>query len=198
MPIISNRASLLSAFEDFLVDESVLSQADLFLQQAEERIWSDVRLGLLEQDVTLTPVAGVVTLPDNFLEPIAIALDSNPSRTFTLTSREQYLLDSRNKLSGEPDVYTILRNTLLFAPTPVSDVRVFYYAKVQSMADNMISATELIQRHPSLYLYAMLDAAAPYVRESMEWGARFEAYLARVHAADYRRYNRPGAEQRRY
>lgn len=202
MTRIIDYTTLVEVFQDYLVDEDTDTQTDLFLQQAEERLYTEARLRCMQPaPYQFSPLLGILPLPGDFLEPVSITLAANPDLSFVYVPPDVFANDRRRTLDGPAKIYTILGENVLLAPMNTGlDVLIYYYARFVPLNPSIGSnVNPLFSFSPMLYLYAMLAEAQHYVREEgAPWEQKYQQKLASLHAADVRSRMRPGTERRRY
>lgn len=161
-----------------------------FVALAEARIARDLRLRRQITSADLSLAAGVqgVDLPADWLEFENVTLNGNPSRQLTYVNIEH--LDSRypSSYTGQPAVYTLEGNQILFGPTPDAayTAGVFYYAKFAPFVDDT-DTNWLLTNHPSIYLFACLAEAAPYLvddQRSVLWEGKYAKDMNELQASD--------------
>lgn len=134
---------------------------------AEARIARDLRLRAQITFGTLTTTGGVeyVALPSDFLEIENITLVSDVDRALTYETPEQ--LDVRFPRGGteaKPAAYSILGDRIYFGPVPDAayTIQFTYYARFTALSADA-DTNWLLAKHPSVYLFAVLAEAAPFL-----------------------------------
>lgn len=157
---------------------------------AEARIARDLRLRrqIVSADLTLTPSAQGVELPADWLEFENVTLNGDPPRQLTYVNIEH--LDSRypSTWTGMPAVYTLEGNQILFGPTPdkAYTAGVFYYAKFPALTVGT-DTNWLLTNHPSIYLFAALAEAEPFLvndARSVIWEGKYGKDMNELQKAD--------------
>lgn len=159
-----NRSDLTSVIPDFVA-------------LAESRIARDLRIRKQVTTASLSTVANTqgVTLPTDFLELENISLSSTtPPAALSVVTPEQ--LDRKypfNTAAGQPVVYALLGDSILFGPTPdaVYTVSIDYYARLTALATT--PTNWLLTNHPGIYLFASLSEAHLYMMDEQR-AALFE------------------------
>jgi hypothetical protein len=157
---------------------------------AEARIARDLRLRSQVVSATLSTVANqrTVTFPTDWLEFENVTLVGDPDSTLTYVNI-QYL-DTRfpnNYATGKPVVCSIEGQNLLLGPTPdaVYSISTLYYQRWPALAT---AATNwLLTNHPSLYLFATLAEAAPFLQDDARaalWEGKYAADVNRLQISD--------------
>jgi len=162
-----------------------------FITLAEARIARDLRLRKQVVNTTLSTVAGTqgVTLPSDFLEAENLTLsNTNPPGALSVVTPE--ILDRKFPeayVTGQPRVYTVVGDQLLFGPTPdaVYSVSLAYYQRFAALST--ASTNWLLTNHPNVYLFAALAEGAPYLMEDERaplWEAKYQADVLRLQQMD--------------
>lgn len=161
-----------------------------FISLAEAQHKRDLRLRMQISTTTINTVAGVssITLPADFLELENLSVLTSPTQQLTYATVEQ--LDGAypgNGLTGVPSLYTIEAGLILLGPTPdsVYSISCLYYANFPSLSSS--STNLLLTNYPSLYLYASLEQACLYLKDSQraaEYKAMYERDVASLQLSD--------------
>lgn len=166
-------------------DSLVTDRIPDFIRLGEERINRDLRVSdMIAAPSTLTIVAGQnwVALPTDFLEFKRIRSSTEP--------RIEYMSpDALEDLApcGDGSKYSIEGRRLLYGQTPDAnlDLSVRYYAQLPVLDDS--TTTWLLEKAPSVYLYASLVEGALFTKNSKaagEWGTLYDKAIAALEGAD--------------
>ena len=162
-----------------------------FVALAEARIARDLRLRRQVTNAAISTVAATqsIALPTGFLEIENIGLSStSPPMNLSVVTPE--ILDRMYPPgfnAGQPVVYTILGDTLLFGPTPdaVYTVSVDYYKRFDALT---VTATNwLLTNYPMVYLAGAMVEAALYLQDTDKvalWDARYRAEVKTLQETD--------------
>lgn len=206
---ITNYATLIDAFRDYLIDDAVLD-VDRMLQLAEFLIYTEVRLRENTTSVDLPVTGNSTTVPSDFLEALAVIDTNRPGPPLNYQPPAEFYAYSRIPQPAAPfmtamrpqsRVYTLVGTQLLFSLyTPPTTLTLIYYRKFPPLnASTPTDVNDLLIAVPQLFLYAMLARAGPFVREqAIDWMAVYNEERTRLHAAYARSMLRPGGERRRY
>ena len=161
-----------------------------FISIAEAYHSRDLRLRKQITTTTLLTVANVrgVSLPADFLALENISILASPERQLTYATVEQ--LDSvypNAGTTGEPSLYTIEADQILFGATPDSiySVSLLYFAKFPALAAN--ATNWLLTNHPTAYLYASLEQGCIYLKDksgASEFKALYEQIVKDLQIQD--------------
>lgn len=186
---LANYADLKNAVVGWLHRDDLAPSVGDFIALAEARINRDVRMRQQLTTQTLATVASVqsVALPADWLQFHRLRL-SSPDRPLTYLPGGELESMFLAAAAGSPRHYTIEGATLLLGPTPDSaySIEAVYYARVPTLSDAQ-PTNWVLTDWPSLYLYAALAEAAPFVGEDSRralWEAMYAADLGAAQAAD--------------
>lgn len=157
---------------------------------AEARLARDLRLRSQVVSTTLSTVANQrsVTFPTDWLEFENVTLVGNPDSNLVYVNI-QYLDDQfpGNAATGKPVVCSIEGQALLLGPTPdaVYTISTLYYQRWPALATT--PTNWLLSNHPSLYLFAALAEAAPFLQDDGRaalWEGKYAADVAKLQISD--------------
>ena len=168
-------------------DSDFVTALPEFIHMAEQRIafggaeprQSDpVRIRDMQTSVPITVVAGVGTLPDDYLEQSSMTWDSDLSKVVNYINPEEF----HGKISGGdvPTLFTIENNQLLLKPQVDGTADFVYYAKYEDLVNDG-DTNFLLQNTPSIYLKGSLIEAFGFTRNRE---AQDNAYADYVSAAN--------------
>jgi hypothetical protein len=188
----------LATYSDLLASVAAwLNRSDLtavipdFVSLAEGRIARDLRLRKQVVNTTLSTVAGTqaVTLPSDFLEAENLVVtNTSPAGALSVVTPEyldRKFPESAN-YTGQPLVYTIIGDTLVFGPTPdgVYTVDMSYYQRFTALAT--ASTNWLLTNHPAVYLNACLVEGSAYLMDADKAQAYESRYQAAINDLQFR------------
>lgn len=184
-------AGLKSAIASWLKRSDLAASIPDLIALAEARIARDFRLRAQITFGTLATTGGVeyVALPADFLELENIGLEGSVERSLTYETPEQ--MDVRFPLgSGQsrPAVYTVIGDRIIFGPCPDGDytIKFTYYARFKPLVADT-DTNWLLTKHPSVYLFAALSEAAPFVFDDDRaalWESKYQADRSALELAD--------------
>ena len=162
-----------------------------FITLGEARIARELRLRRQVVNTALSTVAGTqsVSLPSDFLEAENLTL-SNTTPPGALSVVTPEILDRKYPkayVTGQPRVYTVVGNNVLFGPTPdaVYTVSLDYYQRWGALS--VTPTNWLLTNHPSVYLFAALAEGAAYLMDDARqalWLQRFAQEAAQLQLMD--------------
>jgi hypothetical protein len=186
--MISDYGTLYAAVSEWLVRPELTYAIPEFISLAEERIARDVRCRQMVTTATLATVAGVesVALPDRWIEGVSLRI-TTPQIQLEYVTPEALRGMYGSTYSGLPSVYTIEGTNLILGPVPaqVYALQATYYQRFDRLETTASNALILIA--PSLYLFAALAEAAPFLMDDQRagmWESKYAASLRQVNATE--------------
>lgn len=188
----------LATYTDLLASVATwINRSDLtavipdFVALAESRLSRDLRLRKQVSATTLSTVANTrgVTLPTDFLELENISISSTtPQAAMSVVTPE--ILDRKYPDTysvGQPIVYALLGDQILFGPTPdgVYTIAIDYYARFTALSTT--PTNWLLTNHPGLYLFPTLAEAHLYMMDQAQasiWEQRYQAAVDSLQSTD--------------
>lgn len=188
---IANYADLQTSIANWLKRSDLAAIIPDFVTLAEARVARDLRLRKQVVNTTLSTVAGTqgVTLPSDFLEAENLTLsNTNPPGSLSVVTPE--ILDRKFPeayVTGQPRVYTVVGDEILFGPTPdaVYAVSLTYYQRFAALSAS--STNWLLTNHPNVYLFAALAEASGYLFNDERiptWEAKYQADVRSLQQVD--------------
>lgn len=173
---ITDYPTLLAALEAYLARDDLQAFAPIFVQQAEGRFNTELRVPEMQDRTEAAALEGDgVNLPSDFIDWIAVrwAPSSGPQRALYLAYREP---DSpefrhRHRPNGVPQFYTVLAGKVRIAPVIAGTLELFYYTRIPALTADAPS-NWLIAKAPEVYLYASLWEAMLFQKDeerSTQW-----------------------------
>lgn len=188
---LTNYTDLLASVASWTSRADLTSIIPDFVLLAEAEFNRDLRTRNQETSATITQVAGVATLPSDFLELRRIYLNTTPLVELEYLPPEQFYLKfpTMNNWIGSPSrYYTIESGNILLSETNTqNDIKVLYYAKIPALVTN--STNWLMTAYPDLYLATTMTAACYKTKDQTGmalWSARAGAITAQLQEADKR------------
>jgi hypothetical protein len=178
------RSDLTAYIPDFIVlAENVLN----FGMKSEEYDLEPLRVRDMETVSSLTPTAGVVTLPSTFLEPRRVVEEASIRRPLEYITPETVDYFYPTRPSGQADHYTIIGSSLYMFPLSANDIEVHHYRTIPPLASN--DPNWLLTKNANIYLRGSLMQAAIFVKddaEALKQGVILKALVSGMNAADAR------------
>ena len=161
---MNDYSDLLSAVADWTHRTDLAAKVPSFLALVETSFNRRLRCREMETALASTALAsGQFTLPADFLSFKYLQSDTSPPQTLLLSTGE-YLADLPSD-NGIPAYYAINGTSRSCWPTGGS-VKGVYYAKIPALTSTN-TTNWLMTKYPDLYLFAVLEQAAIYTRDTM-------------------------------
>lgn len=174
---ITNYPTLVAAVEEYLARPDLQSYAPIFIQQAEGRFNTDLKVVDMHKSTgSLDLSAGGITLPADFIDWVAVEWTppaSSPQRPLMLRYVEADSPEFRLRYrpNGPAQFYTVLAGKVRVMPAAAGKLALTYYARIPSLT--AVAPTNwLIQKAPEVYLYGTLMEAALFQKDeerSAQW-----------------------------
>jgi hypothetical protein len=168
----SHRADLTSVLPDFIV-------------LAEAKLNRELRTREMEAETTLTPVAGVCTLPADYLSLRRVYDDHTVPIELEYLPPEQFWLKYPITVGGSK-YFTIEGSSLILSDRGSSAINVLYYQVVPPLASN--STNWLLTSHPDLYLSAAMAELSDYIKDDkgiQKWNSKAQVLLDSLKGSDW-------------
>jgi hypothetical protein len=168
-PTFTNYSGLQAALIDFL-DARGQDRIAEFIGYAEDYL--RLALDTVDREAVTTAISSPFQIPDA-KRLIAVSIDG--CAPLTQVSVDDALTNYSG--SGDPRVFTYFADTITVYPTPEASksYRVFYIEGLPRLSDAN-QTNWVVDRCPSLYLYAALIHAEAYLRDP-SWITRFWEYV---------------------
>ena len=187
---IGTYAELKTAVANYLTRSDLTSRIPEFIELAEDRIAHDLRIRAMETSSDITIDAQTEALPTGFLSMRRLYLNTDPIRRLEFVPPEHFWTIRAATESGQPKVYTIEGENLVFGPSPDSTYtgKALHYKRFTALSADA-DTNWLLTSARGLYLYGALIESAPYIRNDPRiatWSAMWDNELDRVMKADQR------------
>ena len=167
-----NYTELVAAIQSYTEDEYPTADVNLFIQQAEERIFNSVQIPDLRKNVTGTMTAGskYLNVPSDWLATFSLAvIDTDNSYTYLLNKDVNFIResfpDTDNNFWKKPEYYAVFDDTTFIlgaTPDAAYDSELHYYYYPQSIV--VAGTSWLGDNFDSTLLYGSLLEAATYLK----------------------------------
>lgn len=182
---ITTYAELQTAIAAWIVRDDLTAIIPTFVDLFEARINRTLRVRQMETIATLTPAAGVATVPADYLEWRALTylgdvyqdLEYVVPAIFT-----EYYPD--NPTGAPPRLWTLVGDTINLRPIDSNNtsLRLQYFAKIAALSDANTS-NWLLVNYPDLYLFGCLVEANAYIMEAdaaAMWKGRADEIMTEI------------------
>ena len=184
---LANYTDLKASVADFLNRSDLTSVIPDFVTMAEAEFNRTLRVR--EMSVrTQGPIdSQYVKLPDDFLGMRNIDLMTDPVTPLEYKNLQNLDIHRRNDKTGKPLYYSIVQNSIEFAPVPdgTYTLEIVYYQKVPTLSSN--TTNWLLDNHPDAYLYGTLQHSAPYLQSDERvgvWAGKYQQVIEQITTSD--------------
>lgn len=174
---ITNYATLVAAVEEYLARPDLQSYARVFIQQAEGRFNTDLKVVDMHKSTGSLPSGNAkIDLPEDFIDWVAaewtpLAGSSQRPLMLRYVEADSPEFRNRHRPNGPPQFYTVLAGKVRFMPSAPGFVDLTYYARIPSLSETQ-PTNWLIRKAPEVYLYGTLMEAALFQKDeerSAQW-----------------------------
>ena len=201
---ISSYAELQTAISDYLARTDLgpfipdfITMAENWLNYGSESV-APLRTREMEAVVSLVPVNGVVSLPNDYLEALRVSENTSYKRTLNYITSDEAERLYPDGAAGLGTSYSIIGTSLYTYPLVSNNVNLVYYQAIPPLASN--PTNWLLTKSPSLYLRASLMQAADYTKDDGELTKQARlagALIAGLNRSDMMgKYRRAGVSMR--
>ena len=171
-----NYTELVAAIKSYTENDYSTTDVNIFIQNAEQRIYNTVQIPDLRKNVTGTMTSGnkYFALPSDWLSTFSIAVvDSNNEYTYLLNKDVNFIReafpDTDSDYYAKPEYYGIFDDTtMILGPTPdanyESELHYYYYPESIVTAGN----TWLGDNFDTALFYGALLEAAAFMKEDVD------------------------------
>lgn len=188
---ISTYAELQTAVASWLNRSDLTDYVPDFIRIAEDQLSLDLHTREMEAQTTLVTVGDVATvaLPTDMHEIRRFRVDVSYSQPLKFLTPDQLSADYASDAVGQPIVYTVIGANAQLAPVPdgVYSLELTYKQQLPALSDSN-TVNWLLTKWPSLYLYASLIAAEPFLKNDdrlMLWQGLYQQQLDRINGSDW-------------
>lgn len=158
-----------------------------------------LRVKEMEASTSLVPVAGVVTLPPDFLEWRRVSENSSTRRTLNYITADEAERLYPDGAAGLGEAFTIVGTSLNTYPLVSNNVNLVYYQAIPALS-TLTPSNWLLVKSPGVYLRASLMQAADYTKDDGELTKQAQlagALIAGLNRSDMLgKYSRAGLTMR--
>ena len=190
--------NLKTSISNWLARSDLNSFLDDFIDLAEDRLATEMRITGMETDLSVTIAAGVAATPSDFLELKHARIDGDP--TFPLEPKDSQWIyrkfPTRSSVS-KPEFIGIDGDNFVFGPYPDAayDVVGTYFAKPTGLSDSNTTNTWTTDTPDALF-FACLVETAPFIGNDARiqvWESKYQACLKRYTAQEKKHMLRRGS-----
>ncbi len=187
----SNYTQLQSAIADFIDRIDISSVIPDFIELAETGMNREIRHWRMEKRATAALDTQYSSLPDDFLEPIRMSLNTPNTNTLEMVNAFQISnLRAQNlNTTGRPVNFAISDGSIEVFPTPDASytLELLYYEKISPLS--VVSSNWVLSNHPDAYLYGSLIHSAPYLADDgriQTWAALYQKAINDINSESER------------
>lgn len=162
-----------------------------FIRLAEDNLTADIVSRSMDVKTNLATVAGTqtVTLPTDMVEMRRLMIVSSYNTVLKYVSPDQLSADYVNNITGVPQVFTIVGQSIELAPIPDSayTLEITYKQRIPALSDSN-TTNWLLTNWPSAYLYGSLIAAVPYIIDDNRlpvFRSLYQEAIASINSVDW-------------
>lgn len=176
--------TLKSTLTSYLHRSDLEDMIPTFVTMAESRVNRDVKLIEMEVRATTTVSSGTnrIPLPDDFQELYNIQVNGDDGKTvMEQLSLVQMDVIYQDATTGTPIHYARTGLTLEIQPVPGEDVEleIIYRKRFDSLSEDS-DTNDLLENDPSIYVYAAMLEASPFIQADERVPLWKEYYIAEV------------------
>jgi len=165
---ITTYSELQASISDWLNRSDLTSQIPDFIALAEADMSRRIRHWRMDKRSTALLSSQHTALPDDFYEPIRMAIPSGDTYRLEPESHAQMLSrrEQAQNATGIPKYFTIFDGAVEVFPTPADTytIEMVYVGKIQPLGSSNTS-NWVLQHFPDAYLYNSLMHSAPFLEQ---------------------------------
>lgn len=184
MAIINSYATLQTAIGDYLARPDLSTFLPNFTQNAEGKLYKNLRLRAMETALSVTIASGVATVPNDYLELKYAYVDMTPVRFLKRATAEEIF--SKYPVRSGAEVPLLIGRSagnFIFGPYPAAyTIKGVYYARLASLSGSN-TTNWFTSNAPDLLLYGSLLESAPFLKDDarlIAWKALYDDALKAV------------------
>lgn len=184
---ITSYATLQTAMAEWLDRDDLTTRLPDFIGMFEAKINRRLRIRQQVTSTTLTPTAGSVTIPADYLEWKRCTWTGSPKRELDYVTPAYLSGTNPDSLSDVPSYFTIEGATLKVSPLDSTPLNFLYAQKLPALTDSATS-NWMLNEHPDGYLFGSLVMACTLVSNAGDgaaWNALAEQILGEIWSLDF-------------
>jgi hypothetical protein len=165
-------------------DTKLTTLAPDFILFAEAKMNRMLRTRQMETSATLTPTAGVASLPTDYISMRRAYINTSVPVELEYMPPEQFYLKFPVTAGGSK-YFTIEGETMVLADRGSTTVKILYYQQIPDLATN--TTNWLLTAHPDLYLSATLAEAYDVIKKedlAQKWLAKAAMLVEMISSSD--------------
>lgn len=153
---ITTYAELQTAMANWLARDDLTTYLPDFITLFEAAANRRLRVRQMETSTDLTPVAGVATLPTDYLQWRRVTWTGTTRRELEYVHPSYLQAAYPDTSAGSPNVFTIEGSSLMVRPVDNTDLEFDYFQKIPALSSGV---NWLLTAHPDVYLFGSLAEA---------------------------------------
>ena len=178
---ITTYAELKSTIADYLNRADLTSIIPTFISLAESGFQRTIRHWRMHKRSTSNLETEFSAVPSDYLESIRWHITTAPPSVIEYASPVEIMTSKtgNNHTAGRPTLFSVVNSEFQVWPRPDQTYgsELLFYSKIPILSDSNTS-NWLLEDHPDLYLYASLQASAPYLMQDERINLWNELYLS--------------------
>lgn len=152
--------------------------ADLIIAMGETRVYSDLRAATMVSPLSLTPTAGVYTLPADLIELKEVYFDGDEPLEIVPLDKYRKLI-AAGASSGQARYAAQDGDTLLCWPESTATLLGSYYARPEALKTITWADATTFARYPECFLFAALMESTPFLGDGkyQVWERKYSQFL---------------------
>lgn len=174
MSTITTYADLKARVADFIARADLTERIPDFISLAEARLNRSIRAQEMQASTQGTLVSGELALPADYAEHLNVQwIGAERTGDLAYVEPDSPEWRFRYRPNSDPQMFTIMANTIIVRPITAGDVKMYYYKSLTSEALTDLNQTNwLLTKSPDLYLYTSLAEYNLFMKDD-ERGAQF-------------------------
>ena len=178
-------SQLVAQIQDYTENQFTTTDINVFISQAEQRIYNTVQLPALRKNVTGTMTSGnkYLAIPSDWLATFSLAVINASNEYLYLLNKDvnfirQSFPDTDSDFYGEPQYYAVFDNSsFILGPTPDASyaVELHYFYYPESITTVSGGTTWLGNNFSSALLYGSLLEAYTYMKGEADVIANYKS-----------------------
>ncbi len=178
MAAITSYSTLATAITDYLARSELNTFVANFVQNCESRIYKNLRIRAMENQLSAAISGGVATIPEDYVELKYAYVDTSPVQSLDRVPGDQiYALYPVRSGSAEiPQLIATEGDNFIFGPYPGDyTVKGVYYGRLTALSTSN-ETNWFTTNAPDLLLYGSLIEAEPFLRNDKRMPVWQELY----------------------
>lgn len=179
-------ADLQTSIKSWLRRSDLDSVIPDFITLGEDRIYRNLRVRQMEEEIDSTISSGVLAVPADYVDMKYLYADLSTKQWLERKTAEWIYRNNPSRNTDTPRYFARDRSNFIFAPVQDVAVKGVYYKRLPSIATEL---NDIFTAHPGLWLFAALSETAPYIQNDARlpmWEKKYMDILMEVNSEEYR------------